>query len=125
MLALVRRTGREFGISIVLSTHLMGDVESTCDSIVVLEGGAVVESGNVAGFTAESETVYIDVDGDSGDLLNALKARGLSASADGVSIAVEGVADAEYDAIRDALADAGARLRRLGPRRRRLSEIFR
>ena len=85
MLALVRRTGREFGISIILSTHLMGDVETTCDSIIVLEGGAVVEAGNVEGFTAESETVYIDVDGDSAGLLDELKARGLSASADGVS----------------------------------------
>ena len=125
MLALVRRTGREFGISIILSTHLMGDVETTCDSIIVLEGGVVVESGNVEGFTAESETVYIDVDGDTASLLDALTARGLSASADGVSIAVESVADAEYDAIRDALADTGSRLRRLGTRRRRLSEIFR
>ena len=125
MLALIRRTGREFGISIILSTHLMGDVESTCDSIIVLEGGAVVESGNVAGFTTESETVYIDVDGDAAGLLNALRSRGLSASPDGVSIAVENVGDAEYDAIRDALADTGSRLRRLGTRRRRLSEIFR
>ena len=125
MLALVRRTGREFGISIILSTHLMGDVETTCDSIIVLEGGKVMESGNVAGFTTESETVYIDVDGDHAGLMDALDARGLSASVEGVSIAVEGVGDAEHDAIRDALVEAGSRLRRLGPRRRRLSEIFR
>ena len=45
MLALVRRTGSEFGISIMLSSHLMGDVESTCDRIVVLEGGQVGSRG--------------------------------------------------------------------------------
>ena len=38
MLALIRRIGGDFGISIMLSSHLMGDVESTCDRIVVLEG---------------------------------------------------------------------------------------
>ena len=43
MLRLVRRTGREFGISIILSSHLMNDVESTCDRIIVLEGGRVTE----------------------------------------------------------------------------------
>ena len=125
MLALIRRTGREFGISIMLSTHLMGDVETTCDRIIVLEGGTVTEAGEVAGFTAESETVYIDVYEDVANLLKALSARGLEATQDGVSIAVEAVGDAEYDQIRDALAETGSRLRRLGPRRRRLSDIFR
>ena len=125
MLALIRRTGREFGISIMLSTHLMGDVETTCDRIIVLEGGDVVESGDVAGFTTESETVFIDVDDRVEELITALSGRGLEASLDGVSVAVEGVGDAEYDEIRDALVEVGSRLRRLGPRRRRLSEIFR
>ena len=125
MLALIRRTGREFGISIMLSTHLMGDVETTCDRIIVLEGGEVTEAGDVSGFTAESETVYIDVYEDVEALISALSARGLEASLDGVSVAVEGVSDAEYDQIRDALVEVGSRLRRLGPRRRRLSDIFR
>ena len=125
MLALIRRTGREFGISIMLSTHLMGDVETTCDRIIVLEGGEVTEAGEVSGFTAESETVYIDVYEDVEALTTALAAHGLEASLDGVSVAVEGVGDAEYDKIRDALVEAGSRVRRLGPRRRRLSDIFR
>ena len=125
MLALIRRTGREFGISIMLSTHLMGDVETTCDRIIVLEGGTVTEAGEVAGFTAESETVFIDVYEDVESLTLALSARGLKAAQDGVSIAVEDVGDNEYDQIRDALAEAGSRLRRLGPRRGRLSDIFR
>ncbi len=125
MLALIRRTGREFGISIMLSTHLMGDVETTCDRILVLEGGRLVEAGDVARFTAASETVFIDVEDRGEALLAALAERGLRAAAGGGSIAVERAGDAEYDAIRDALAEVGARLRRLGPRRRRLSDIFR
>ena len=125
MLALIRRTGREFGISIVLSTHLMGDVETTCDRIVVLERGRVVESGEVSGFTQESETIFIEVDGDAENLMSALAARGLDCSPDGYSIAVQGVGAEEYDMIRDTLADSGVRLRRLGPRRQRLTEIFR
>ena len=125
MLALIRRTGRDFGISIVLSTHLMGDVETTCDRIVVLEGGQVIESGEVSGFMQETETVYVDVDGDVEMLVATLSERGLDCSLDGYSVAVQGVGGEEYDIIRDALADSGARLRRLGPRRHRLTEIFR
>ena len=41
-----------------------------------------------------------------------------------MTIAVEGVGDAEYDEIRDSLVEVGARLRRLGPHRRRLTEIL-
>ena len=43
---------------------------------------------------------------------------------DGVSVAIPDAGDAEYDMIRDALVEAGSRLRRLGPRRHRLTEIF-
>ncbi len=125
MLDLISRTAREFGISVVLSTHLMADVETTCDRIIVLEGGRVAESGDVAGFTVESETIYVDVDGDASALAASLRSRGLAADMDGASIAVSDVGNAEYDHIRDALAETGARLRRLGPRRRRLTEIFR
>ncbi|MCH8311098.1 MAG: ABC transporter ATP-binding protein [Chloroflexi bacterium] len=124
MLALVRRTGRDFGISIMLSTHLMGDVESTCDRIIVLEDGKVVESGDVSGFTQETETIFIDVDDHLEELVSALKSRGIMPTMDGVSVAVQDVGDAEYDMIRDSLVEAGARLRRLGPRRHTLTEIF-
>ncbi|MGH7713819.1 MAG: ABC transporter ATP-binding protein, partial [Gemmatimonadaceae bacterium] len=37
MLTLIRKTHREFGISVVLSSHLMVDVERTCDRIIVVQ----------------------------------------------------------------------------------------
>lgn len=125
MLDLIRRTGREFGISILLSSHLMGDVERTCDSIVVLDEGRVSEQGTVSQFTQETQTLYIDVVDNRTELLAALKSRGLEAVVDGVSVAVEQETDEQYDAIRDALVEAGSRLRRLTPRRQSLTDIFR
>jgi ABC-2 type transport system ATP-binding protein len=50
MLELVRKTHREFGISILFSSHLMADVERTCDRIVVLQGGQLIQSGEVKSF---------------------------------------------------------------------------
>ena len=61
MLRLARRTGRDFGISIILSSHLMNDVESTCDRIIVLEGGRVTEQGTIVGFTSDTEVIVLDV----------------------------------------------------------------
>ena len=125
MLRLIRRTGHEFGISIILSSHLMGDVESTCDRIIVLEAGRVTEQGAVAQFTRETETLLIDVDGNREELITALANRGVTAVVDGVSLAVEMVNEEQYDAIRDALVETDSRLRRMTPRRHQLTDIFR
>ena len=125
MLQLVRRTGREFGISIILSSHLMNDVESTCDRIIVLEGGRVTEQGTVAGFTADTQVIVLDLNDRREEVATALAARGVSVTTEGASLAVELQSEDQYDAIRDAVAEAGARLRRMSPRRRQLAEIFR
>ncbi len=125
MLDLIRRTGKEFGISILLSSHLMGDVERTCDRIIVLDGGRVTEQGAVSQFTRETQTLYIDVDNNRDQLLAALMDRGIEATVEGASVVVDQVIDEQYDAIRDALVDAESRLRRLAPRRHSLTDIFR
>ena len=125
MLDLIRRTGREFGISIILSSHLMGDVESTCDRIIVLDGGHVVEEGEVSEFTRETQLIFIEVDDRREELVAALASRGIEATLEGTSVAVQQMHDEQYDDIRDALVEVGGRLRRLGPRRHRLTDIFR
>ena len=125
MLGLVRRTGREFGISIILSSHLMNDVESTCDRIIVLEGGRVTEEGSVAGFTTDTQVIVLELDGMREEVATALAARGVIVAVEGASLAVELQSEEQYDDIRDAVANAGARLRRMSPRRRQLAEIFR
>ena len=125
MLDLIRRIGGEFGISIVLSSHLMGDVERTCDRIIVLEGGRVIEEGDVSGFTEETQTMFIEVDDKRDELIVNLRERGIDAEMDGAAIVVEQSGDEQYDAIRDAIVETDARLRRLGPRRRQLTDIFR
>ena len=125
MLDLIRRTGREFGISLLLSSHLMGDVERTCDRIVVLEGGRVTEAGAVLQFTQETQTLFLEVDDNLDALMEALGKHGIRAELDGASVVVQNVTEDQYDDIRDALVDADSRLRRLAPRRGSLTDIFR
>ena len=125
MLELIRRTGREYGISIVLSSHLMGDVETTCDRIIVLDGGHVTDQGAVSGFIQETQTLFIDVDSNLDGLVEALARRGIQAMVRGASVVVEQESEEQYDAIRDAIVDSDARLRRLAPSRNTLTDIFR
>jgi len=124
MLALIRKTHREFGISVLFSSHLMADVERTCDRIIVIRAGQLVHSGEVATFTRETETVFIDVDSNRDALVAALRRRGVVVSPAGGGLTVEGNDVSVYDQIRDALVEARAPLRRLAPGRRELTELF-
>ena len=124
MLALVRKTHREFGISVLLSSHLMADVERTCDRILVLQGGRVVHSGEVNQFTRETETVHIEVDTNRERLLAALERRGVRVTVERAGLTIEGRDESVYDLVRDALVEAEAPLRRMAPGRHALTELF-
>ncbi len=124
MLDLVRKTHRDFGISVLFSSHLMADVERTCDRIIVLQGGRLVHSGEVEQFTKETETVFIEVDTNREALVAALERRGVLVTIDGAGLTLEGPDESVYDLVRDALVEVEAPLRRMGPRRRALTELF-
>ena len=124
MLALIRKTHREFGISVLFSSHLMADIERTCDRIIVLQGGQLVQSGEVEQFTKETETVFIEVDTNREALVTALETRGVVVTVEGSGLTIEGPNETVYDHVRDALVEAQAPLRRLAPRRRALTELF-
>ena len=124
MLVLIRKTHREFGISVLFSSHLMADIERTCDRIIVLQGGRLVESGEVKSFTRETQTVFIEVDTNREELVRALERRGVHVTVERTGLSIEGPDESVYDHVRDALVEAQAPLRRLAPRRRALTELF-
>ena len=124
MLDLIRSTGRDFGISIVLSSHLMGDVERSCERVIVLDAGSVIRSGPIAGFLKEKETLIIEVSEGAEALAAALAARGLTTTLDGRRLTLEGASGEDYDTVRDAVVDSGALLYRLAPERHSLTELF-
>ena len=126
MLDLIRRIGTDFGISALISTHLIGDVERACDGILVIEGGRVTEQGAVRRFTQETMTMLIEVEERRDDLAAALADRGVDAAPGGLgTLFVEDARGDALDQIRDAVVASGAPLRRLAPVRGRISDIFR
>jgi ABC-2 type transport system ATP-binding protein len=125
MLDLISRTGHSFGISIMLSTHLMGDIERTADRVIVLEGGRIAREGPVSDFTKATTTLLVEIDEHHEEMIRLLSTGGVTAVRQGQLLVVADAGDATLDAVRDALAETGARLRRLAPRRGTLADIFR
>jgi ABC-2 type transport system ATP-binding protein len=58
LLRLVRTLGTEHGKSVLLSTHLLADVEAVCERVVILAGGRVRGVGTVAELCSRRQDRY-------------------------------------------------------------------
>ncbi|MEC7584033.1 MAG: ABC transporter ATP-binding protein [Planctomycetota bacterium] len=58
MLRIVGQLTSEFGKSVVLSTHILSDVEAVCESVVVLEQGRLKVAGPLSELTAVADEVF-------------------------------------------------------------------
>lgn len=124
MLSLIRKVGHELGIHVLLSSHVLDEVERVADGAVILHAGAVVGSGTLDDLQASrTGGAVLDVVGDPAALVHALGARGLPATTTGTRVEVEG-GEEVFDIVRDALVETATSLRRLEPRRRSLEEVF-
>ena len=125
MLDLIGRIGAEFGISIVVSSHLLGEIEQICDQLVVIDGGKLLRSDTMTSFTKVSQVLLIEVDEGIGALMAELAARGLQPRRSGRGLLVWIEGEQTHDTVRDAVADLGLPLNRLEQQRRRVEELFR
>ena len=126
MLALIRRIGGEFGISVIMASHLLGEIERVCDHLVVIDGGHLLRSAPVVSFTTRTGVVAVEIDGDVTAVDAGLRDRGLTVTVESTrSLAVEGEERVVADAVRDVTAAVGAGLIRFERRRHALEEIFR
>jgi len=125
MLELVRRIGTEFGISILMSSHLLSEIERVCQYLVVIEGGRIVRSDSLATFTGRTQVVTVEVDGEVEPLAALLRERGLELEHGAHALELEVHDDLTYDAIRDGAAELGLGLVRVEQRRRHIEDLFR
>lgn len=148
MLALIRRTGHEFGMSVLVSSHLLGELERIGERIVHIEGGRLVRAESMHELTGERATLLVEVDGDLVSFMAALRERVpvdaeirverqrvlITPAADAASGAVvdttndmtnDTTADLIADAVRDAAVATDAGLLRLQRQRARLDDLFR
>ena len=129
MLDLIRRVGHEFGISVVLSSHLLEEVERVCDGAVILAGGRVAAAGTIADLTGVGRGILVEVDASADAVARVLEERGFVVDVDGDRLVVDDTErreepDRVYDAVRDAVTTSGVGLRRLTNRTVRLEDVF-
>jgi ABC-2 type transport system ATP-binding protein len=82
MLGLIRDLSHNKGINLILSSHLLPDVEYTCDQVVVLDNGRVVADGPIDSLKGHHGRVFeLRIKGDIDRFVRALTAAGLECPA--------------------------------------------
>ncbi len=125
MLALIQRIGAEFGTAVLVTSHLLGELERIADHVVVIDGGRLMHSSSTAQVTGTRELLLVEVTEQAPALAAALTAAGAVAVLRGRMVEVEIGADSIYDLVRDQVVDLGVGLIRIEQRRHRIAEIFR
>jgi ABC-2 type transport system ATP-binding protein len=124
MLDLVARLGT-FGISVLMSTHLLDDVQRVCDHVLMIDAGRLVVAGPTASLLEGTGSVVVDVGPDGAVPLAArLSALGISAAVTEGRVELDTAGDAELDAVVEAVVALGLPLHRLGTRTTSLDDVF-
>jgi ABC-2 type transport system ATP-binding protein len=125
MLALVKRTGTEFGMAVIVASHLLGEIERVCDFLVAIDAGKLIQAAPLGSFTERTGILAVEVEDGADQLAASLVAAGLGATVDGRTVLVELADERPWELVRDAVADLDLPLVRLEQRRRGLEELFR
>ena len=140
MLELIGRIGTEFGISIVVASHLLGEIERICDHLVAIESGRLLRADSMTSFTQASQVLAVEVEEGLAQLQAELATRGLAATplgstalgstasgstGQGRTLLVPLGGDDTYDVVRDCVAALALPLCRLEQRRHQVEELFR
>jgi ABC-2 type transport system ATP-binding protein len=129
MLDLIDRIHRQLGILVVLSSHILDDVERVCDYVVVLDGGQVVASQPLQVPDVDTADLHVRVDGNPEPFLHTLRELGIEARPAGIEYTTDEFViprrgDQTLDAIRDAAAATSSPLRLLRPATRSLEDLY-
>ena len=125
MLELVARTGKEYGIAVVVTSHLLGEIERVCESLLAIDAGKLQYAGPVSAFTERSRRLLVEIDDDVPEFALELRTRGLSVERMGQQLFVTMDSDSVYDVVRDVAAEQSVPLSRLEITRHKLEELFR
>jgi len=127
MLELVRDLGHNKNVSLILSSHLLPDVEYTCDHVVVMDKGQIATQGPIDELKGPTGRVYeLRIKGNLPGFLDVLAKQGMDTHGtdeDVMRVFVPaGVGD--HRAIFKAAADYGVQVRHLRPSVPTLEDVF-
>ncbi|NUT42504.1 MAG: ABC transporter ATP-binding protein [Thermoactinospora sp.] len=125
MLALIRRIGSEFGISVLVTSHLLGELERVCDHVIVIDSGRLLRSSAIGDFTQATSVLTVEVEEGTDALLAKLTEAGQTVTSQGRALLVKVDGPGTYDAVRDAAVELELCLIRLEQGRQRIEDVFR
>jgi ABC-2 type transport system ATP-binding protein len=126
MLALVGRLAG-FGISTLVATHLLDDVQRVCDHVVMIDAGRLRHTGDTDALLHRTGAVRVQVNDCAGRLAEVLGAAGVAATVVDdatLDVRVDGDDARALDLVRDGADDLGLALYALTTRRTSLDELF-
>jgi ABC-2 type transport system ATP-binding protein len=126
MLALVGRLAG-FGISALVATHLLDDVQRVCDHVVMIDGGTLRHAGATRSLLDRSGSLRVEVDTGGARLAAFLDAAGVTTTVvDDVTldVRIDGDEGRVLDLVRDGTDDLGLALHSMTTRRTSLDELF-
>ncbi len=122
MLELIGRF-REFGINVLFSSHILDDVERTCDRVVMLDQGRLIHSAPLDP-PSQGDRVSVEVFGSPRDLVDELTRLGVGVKLEGPVVTVDSRSHDVLLVLRDALESSGSSVRRLGTNLSRLEDVL-
>ena len=125
MLDLIKRTGTEFGITVVVASHLLGEIEQVCSFLLAIDAGHLLQAAPIATFTQRTPVLAVEVEEGADRLSTALGARGARTQLNGEKVLVAIEDESIYDSVRDVIADLALPLVRIQQERGRLEDLFR
>ena len=123
MLRRIRNLSERAGMAIIISTHILPDVEAVCDDVLILSRGKLRLAGSLESLAATAPELYLKVLGSAEELVDSLSRAGLSAalSERGEILVREPV---EVSKIWSCSRETGVIIRSMTPAKNTLEEIF-
>ena len=125
MLALILDIPQRTGASVMLSTHILPDVEKTCDQVIVVAGGEVLYAGPLAPLVAAEEGVFeVRGKGDPAVLKKTLELARCVVTRDGSTLEVRVPKGEGAGYVLKAAVEGGQQIRHLAPLVQTLERAF-
>jgi len=130
MLGLIERIGHDFGITTIVASHLLGEIERIAGWLVAIDAGRLLRTAPLASFTEQTGQLLVETEDEVAPLAERLVTRGFEAQATGRLMLVDldtapGGDHGVYDAVRDEAVALGLPLVRIEHRRHQLEDLFR
>lgn len=128
MLELIKSVASEFSIDVILSSHLLDEVEAVCDNVTIIGDGVTIASGTLDQLRdPDSFGVIVEIDAPdhvASEISGRLLQLGFVVEIDRSRLMIQGDDERVFDAARDVCAQAGVGIVRMQRRRLTLEDVF-